>query len=87
MRPLALLLLASALLTGCGLKGPLYLPTPAQKQEMAERKKLLEERTELEKQEQQPPPPSKPWRQQQPQQQQEPQPQPQQTSTPDDAKP
>jgi predicted small lipoprotein YifL len=85
MRPLVLLLLASALLSGCGLKGPLYLPTPAQKQEMAERKKLLEERTEREKEEEQPPPPSKPWRQQQPQQQQEQQ-QPQ-TSTPVDAKP
>jgi predicted small lipoprotein YifL len=53
MRPLALLLLASTLLPGCGLKGPLYLPTPAQQREMAERKKLLEERTEREKQEQQ----------------------------------
>jgi predicted small lipoprotein YifL len=71
MRPLALLLLASALLPGCGLKGPLYLPTPAQQKEMAERQKLLEERTAREKQEQPPPPPSKPWRQQQPQSQQD----------------
>jgi predicted small lipoprotein YifL len=79
MRPLVLLLLASAALPGCGLKGPLYLPTPAQQQEMAERKKLLEERTEREKQEEQQPQPPKPWRQQQQQQQQ--------TSMPGDAKP
>jgi predicted small lipoprotein YifL len=32
------------LLQGCGLKGPLYLPTAKQKQDMAERERLLQER-------------------------------------------
>jgi predicted small lipoprotein YifL len=45
-------LLASVLLSGCGLKGPLYLPTPQQEREMAERKKRLEEREQREKQQQ-----------------------------------
>ena len=53
MRCLAVLLLAVALLPACGLKGPLYLPTPQQEKEMAERKKRLEEREQREKQEQQ----------------------------------
>jgi predicted small lipoprotein YifL len=38
---LAILLL---LLQGCGLKGPLYLPTEQQKHETAERERLLRER-------------------------------------------
>jgi predicted small lipoprotein YifL len=32
------------LLQGCGLKGPLYLPTEQQKRDMAERQRLLKER-------------------------------------------
>jgi len=32
------------LLQGCGLKGPLYLPTADQKRETAERERLLKER-------------------------------------------
>jgi predicted small lipoprotein YifL len=54
MRPLLLVLLASILLEGCGLKGPLYVPTAAEQREMAERKKQLEEREAREKQQQQP---------------------------------
>jgi predicted small lipoprotein YifL len=53
MRRLVVVMLASALLPACGLKGPLYLPTPQQEREMAERKKRLEEREEREKQQQQ----------------------------------
>jgi predicted small lipoprotein YifL len=50
MRLLVVLLLASALLQGCGLKGPLYIPTAAELREMADRKKRLEEREAREKQ-------------------------------------
>ena len=50
MRLLVVLLLASALLQGCGLKGPLYIPTAAEQREMADRKKRLEEREAREKQ-------------------------------------
>jgi predicted small lipoprotein YifL len=32
------------LLQGCGLKGPLYLPTEQQKRDMAQRERLLKER-------------------------------------------
>jgi len=53
MRLLLVLLLASVLLPGCGLKGPLYIPTADETREMAERKKLLEQRRQREKQEQQ----------------------------------
>lgn len=53
MRSLLLLLLATVLLSGCGLKGPLYLPTAAETREMEERRKLLEERRQREKLEQQ----------------------------------
>ena len=53
MRLLLVLLLASVLLPGCGLKGSLYLPTADETREMAERKKLLEQRRQREKQEQQ----------------------------------
>jgi predicted small lipoprotein YifL len=53
MRPLLVLLLASALLQGCGLKGPLYSPSAAEQREMADRKKRLEEREAREKQQQQ----------------------------------
>jgi predicted small lipoprotein YifL len=50
MRLLVVLLLASALLQGCGLKGPLYIPTAAEEREMADRKKRLQEREAREKQ-------------------------------------
>lgn len=53
MRLLLVLLLASALLQGCGLKGPLYIPSAAEQREMADRKKRLEEREAREKQQQQ----------------------------------
>ena len=48
-------ILCAMLVQACGLKGPLYLPTPAEKREMAERQKQLEERSEREKKEQQQP--------------------------------
>ena len=44
MRLLLVVLIAAALLQGCGLRGPLYLPTPQQEREMAERQRRLEER-------------------------------------------
>jgi predicted small lipoprotein YifL len=44
MRSLLLALALAALLPGCGLRGPLYLPTPDEEREMAERKQRLEER-------------------------------------------
>ena len=46
---LAALLLALSCLAGCGVKGPLYIPTPQQEREMAERDKRLEERRQREK--------------------------------------
>jgi predicted small lipoprotein YifL len=45
----AALLLALACVTGCGLKGPLYIPTEEQRQQMAERERLLKEREERER--------------------------------------
>ena len=45
----AALFLALAWLAGCGLKGPLYIPTPEQREELAERKRLLKEREERER--------------------------------------
>jgi predicted small lipoprotein YifL len=77
MRRLVVVMLASALLPACGLKGPLYLPTPQQEREIAERKKRLEEREQREKQQQQtsqtqqsgPTAPSQPPQQPPPQQQ------------------
>ena len=53
MRWLPVLMLAALLLQGCGLKGPLYLPTPQQEREVDEREKRLEEREQREKQQQQ----------------------------------
>ena len=44
MRSLLLVLAFAALLQGCGLRGPLYLPTPDEEREQAERKRRLEER-------------------------------------------
>ena len=49
----AVLLLALIGLAGCGIKGPLYIPTPQQEREMAEREKRLEERTQREKEQEQ----------------------------------
>ena len=44
MRSLSLVLALALLLQGCGLRGPLYLPTAEQEREQAERKRRLEER-------------------------------------------
>ena len=49
----AVLLLALIGLGGCGIKGPLYIPTPQQQREMAEREKRLQERTQREKEQEQ----------------------------------
>jgi len=38
--------LAFATLAGCGMKGPLYIPTQEQRRETAERERLLHEREE-----------------------------------------
>jgi predicted small lipoprotein YifL len=47
-----LLLLAQACAAGCGLKGPLYIPTAEEERELAERKRALEERERREREEQ-----------------------------------
>jgi predicted small lipoprotein YifL len=73
MRRLVVVMLASALLPACGLKGPLYLPTPQQEREMAERKKRLEEREQREKQQQQTSQTQPPGQQKEPPQSQPPQ--------------
>jgi len=73
MRRLVVVMLASALLPACGLKGPLYLPTPQQEREMAERKKRLEEREQREKQQQQTSQTQPPGQQTEPSQSQPPQ--------------
>jgi predicted small lipoprotein YifL len=52
MRLLLALLFASVLLPGCGLKGPLYIPTADETRELEERRKLLEERRQRENEEQ-----------------------------------
>jgi predicted small lipoprotein YifL len=44
MRSLLLVLAFAALLQGCGLRGPLYISTPDEERELAERKRRLEER-------------------------------------------
>ena len=44
MRSLFLVVALALLLQGCGLRGPLYLPTAEQEREQAERKRRLEER-------------------------------------------
>jgi len=44
MRWLRCAIMVLMLLHGCGLKGPLYIPTAKQKKEMAERERLLKER-------------------------------------------
>ena len=73
MRRLVVVMLASALLPACGLKGALYLPTPQQEREMAERKKRLEEREQREKQQQQTSQTQPPGQQTEPPQSQPPQ--------------
>jgi predicted small lipoprotein YifL len=58
---LALLALAAVpLLYGCGLKGPLYIPTPEQERQMAERERALEERERREREQMRQPPPLPP---------------------------
>lgn len=44
MRGVRFAIVALLLLQGCGLKGPLYLPTEKQKRDIAERERLLKER-------------------------------------------
>jgi predicted small lipoprotein YifL len=44
MRGLRFAIMVLLVLQGCGLKGPLYLPTEKQKRDMAERERLLQER-------------------------------------------
>ena len=44
MRRVRCAIMVLMLLHGCGLKGPLYIPTEKQKKEMAERERLLKER-------------------------------------------
>ena len=44
MRGLFFAIAALVLLQGCGLKGPLYLPTEQQTKDTAERERLLRER-------------------------------------------
>jgi predicted small lipoprotein YifL len=48
-RTAILLLIAQACGAGCGLKGPLYLPTAEEEREMAERERALEERERRER--------------------------------------
>jgi len=50
MRSLLFLVFSLAvLLQACGLRGPLYLPTPEEQREQAERKQRLEERERAER--------------------------------------
>jgi predicted small lipoprotein YifL len=44
MRAVCFAIMMLMLLQGCGLKGPLYLPTEKQKQDTADRERLLQER-------------------------------------------
>jgi predicted small lipoprotein YifL len=44
MRAVRFAIMMVMLLQGCGLKGPLYLPTEKQKRDTAERERLLQER-------------------------------------------
>jgi predicted small lipoprotein YifL len=57
MRAVLLLMMLFTAVTGCGLKGPLYLPTLEEQQEMAQRKR---EREELRRRETMPPAPAEP---------------------------
>ena len=43
------LAIAQACAAGCGLKGPLYIPTAEEEREMAERERALEERARRER--------------------------------------
>ena len=49
-RTVLVLLLAQVCSAGCGLKGPLYIPTAEQEREIAARKRALEERERREQQ-------------------------------------
>jgi predicted small lipoprotein YifL len=61
MRAALLALLLGCLLPGCGLKGPLYIPTAQQERETAELEQKLKEREQREQEAaRQPPPPLKP---------------------------
>ena len=51
-RTVILLLIAQACASGCGLKGPLFIPTAEEERELAERKRALEERERREREEQ-----------------------------------
>jgi predicted small lipoprotein YifL len=62
MRPAPLVLLLGCILYGCGLKGPLYIPTPEQRRETAERERVLKEREQREREEAQRPAPKPPPR-------------------------
>ena len=60
MRPVLLALVFGFVLCGCGAKGPLYIPTPEQLAEDAERKQKLKEREEREQEEARRAPPQGP---------------------------
>ena len=49
MRSFLLVLCLAPLLQACGLRGPLYLPTPEEKREQAQRRERLEERERAER--------------------------------------
>jgi predicted small lipoprotein YifL len=49
MRSLLLVLAFAALVQGCGLRGPLYLPTAEEEREQVERQRRLEERQRIER--------------------------------------
>jgi predicted small lipoprotein YifL len=57
MRTTLLALLLGLCLPGCGLKGPLYLPTAEERRELAEREQALKEREARERTERAQPPP------------------------------
>jgi predicted small lipoprotein YifL len=48
-RTVIFVLLAQACASGCGLKGPLFIPTAEEERELAERKRALEERERRER--------------------------------------
>lgn len=60
MRRALLALLLGLALQGCGLKGPLYLPTAEERRETAEREQALKEREARERTERAQPPPAAP---------------------------
>jgi predicted small lipoprotein YifL len=48
-RTVVILSIAQVCASGCGLKGPLYIPTAEEERELAERKRALEERERRER--------------------------------------